>query len=81
MTFFEISQSLAPFTLLCLFFFFYRMKRLENALIALSKRTQQQNVALAKAIEQLQQAKADKPDTDTGTSPAHEETDRKEQAI
>ena len=60
MNLFEIAQALAPFTLLCLFVFFWRMRRMENSLLMLARRTQQQNEVLAKALEHLRQAVAEK---------------------
>lgn len=77
MNLFEMAQALAPFTLLCLFVFFWRMRRMENSLLILARRTQQQNEVLAKAVEQLQQKLAVKESAET----APEKTEKEEPAV
>ena len=73
MNLFEIAQALAPFTLLCLFVFFWRMRRMENSLLMLARRTQQQNEVLAKAMEHLRQAVAEKEKAEKEQEPMEKE--------
>ena len=73
MNLFESAQALAPFTLLCLFVFFGRMRRMENSLLMLARRTQQQNEVLAKALEHLRQAVAEKEKAEKEQEPMEKE--------
>lgn len=54
MNFYAMCQAIAPFTVLCLFFFFWRMKRMENTLLAIHQRYTEENRLLAKALSDLQ---------------------------
>lgn len=54
MTFYMFAQAVAPFTLLCLFYFFYKQKKLEKMFLLEHKRNQQIFDLLTKSIEDLQ---------------------------
>lgn len=56
MTFYAMAQALAPFTLLCVFYFFYRIKKLEKLFILEHRRNQQVVDLLTQSIEALQAA-------------------------
>lgn len=53
MSFFQMSQAVAPFTLMCLFYFFYRLNRFEKFLIVMKKNWDAERVVIVENIDTL----------------------------
>ena len=53
MSFFELSQAMAPFSIFCLFYFYYRVGKLEKFLLLYEQKSTREKKMMADTIDKM----------------------------